>query len=307
MSAVVAVTGATGFIGTWIVRRLLEADVRVKAFVRPCSEAKCLQHPGLEWIVGDLEDTACLERLVGASDAVVHCAGIVRGICPEDFEGVNTRIVYSLVEFCCRRLQPPRLLMISSLAAREPELSYYARSKKLGENALKQAGTGIPWTIFRPPAVYGPGDREMRPLFRCIARGIVPCLAAGGNRFSLLHVHDLAEAVLYGLNSPAVSKKVYELHDGFPGGYTWEDIACAAERVYRRRMLKLRMPAVLLKTAGFLNAAAARIHGRPPMLTLGKARELAHHDWVCDNTEICRDTGWTPRILLEDALKSGLV
>ena len=93
-----------------------------------------------------------------------------------------------------RRACPPapRFLLMSSLAARMPQLSDYAASKRRGELAVEAAPENLRWTVLRPPAVYGPGDRELLPLFRWVARGIAPLPAGGGGRFSLLYVDDLA-------------------------------------------------------------------------------------------------------------------
>ncbi len=307
MASVVSVTGATGFIGSAVVRRLLVAGIRVRALVRSCSTEKCWGHPGLEWIKGQLGDLDSLQGLIKGSDAVIHCAGLVRGIKKEDFERINSEAVKALAELCSIQPCPPRFLLISSLAARHPELSFYALSKKKGEEALTTFSARLSWTILRPPAVYGPGDRELRPVFRCIRLGVLPCLGAGSNRFSLLHVHDMEEAVLSWFNNSPESGQIYELHDGVPGGYSWDDVAALAERIFKRRLLRLRIPFPVLAAIGHLNLAMARLHGNPPMLTPGKARELAYPDWVCDNTRIRQDTGWAPRIMLKDALVSGMI
>ena len=91
--------------------------------------------------------------------------------------------------------QPPRLLLLSSLAAREPELSWYAASKRGGEELLK-THTGLDWIVLRPPAVYGPGDKEMLPVFRAMSRGIAPVPGETTSRISLVHVNDLVMAVI---------------------------------------------------------------------------------------------------------------
>ncbi len=305
MPRVIALTGATGFIGSVIAGRLLSEGFRVRALVRSCSAGKCWYHPGLAWVTGDIGDKACLTGLLKGADVMINCAGAVRGMTSRDFQAVNTVPLEILAQICNSGTDVFRLLYISSLAARHPELSHYASSKRKGEEALMAMSSRVMWTIFRPPAVYGPGDREIRPMFQLMKRGIAFTTGGGRNRFSLLHVHDLAEAVFYWLNSEPVSGKLYELHDGFQGGYSWEDVVSVAERAFRRRIVKIPLAQSMLTVAGFLNAAAARLHGRPPMLTPGKARELAHGEWVCDNRQISRDTGWKPGLILEDALRRG--
>ncbi len=308
MAVTAAITGATGFIGSVLAEKFLGEGVKVRALVRSCSLQKCWQHPNLEWITGDIQDPDSLDFLAASVDVLIHCAGMVKGFSDRDFQDVNVNAVKRLADVCCRQPVPPRFLLISSLAARQPELSAYARSKKMGEQVLGRLDSSrVGWTIFRPPAVYGPGDREMRPLFRCMEHGIVPCLANKKNRFSLLHVHDLADSVVAWMRSGKTAGRIYELHDGFPGGYSWNDVAEIFKSVYERRLFKLYIPKGLLHTAALLNYVMGRLTGSPAMLSPGKARELAHPDWVCDNGKIFEDTGWMPGIRLEDALRHRLI
>ena len=256
----IALTGATGFIG----RRLS------LALADPADELRCLVRPGGRIdagsaVTGSLADRAALERLFDGVDAVVHCAGAVRGSGPADFLPANVDGLRLLVE-CLRAVAPrAKLVHLSSLAAREPSLSDYAASKAGGERLLHECGAGLAWTILRPPAVYGPGDREILPLFRAMRRGWLPTVAPRGARLSLLFVDDLVNAVEASLRRPAEGA-VLELDDGRPGGYGWEDIAAGGERVFRRRVRLVRLPAPLLRGAAALNQASARVLGYAPML-----------------------------------------
>ena len=96
-------------------------------------------------------------------NAVVHCAGVVRGATRGDFESVNVSGVAALATISSEQQPPPRFLSLSSLAAREPSLSYYAASKREGERALAQTAGDMQWAVLRPPAVYGKGDKELLP------------------------------------------------------------------------------------------------------------------------------------------------
>src|ERR1700745_3626238 len=101
----------------------------------------------------------------------------------------------------------------------------------MGEIAPSQMGGGFGWTVLRPPAVYGPGDRALLPLFRLMGRGIVPLLGRNDAKFSLLYVEDLTEAVIKGLVSENRESRVFELDDGHPGGYSWCEVADTFERL----------------------------------------------------------------------------
>jgi len=300
------ITGATGFIGSMLARRLASTDWQVRALVRPASIHKQPNEIASEWITGDLEDMESLRRLVGGAKAVVHCAGAVRGTHQVDFERTNVDGVARLVQAATEQHPKPRFLLISSLAAREPDLSYYAASKRKGEKALASKSSGMPWVIFRPPVVYGPGDREMLPLFQWMQRGITPIIGSDKSRISLLYVTDLAEAIVYWLHRGKRSRCFYELHDGHTGGYMWQDIIDAVSRLNGRAIYRAKIPVSFLKLLASLNLTAARVFGRAPMLTPGKVRELTHPNWICDNTALNSDTGWTPKVTLEEGLRRTL-
>jgi nucleoside-diphosphate-sugar epimerase len=198
----------------------------------------------------------------------------------------------------------PRFLLMSSLAARVPELSDYAASKWHGECAVRAAARDMRWTIFRPPAVFGPGDRELDPLFRCIARGFAPVPARAAGRFSLIHVDDLASAVLHWLAADTVSGRIFELDDGHPGGYDWQSVLALAGSALGRTgpVWQVPIPLPLLRFAAWANLGAARLLGYAPMLTPGKVREITHPDWLCDSHDFAGATGWRPAIGLESGL-----
>jgi len=304
----VAVTGGTGFVGSALIRQLIRADIRVKALARPVSATKCFHLPGLVWIHGELSDAQSRQDLVRGADAVIYCAGSVRGRQAADFAAANVDGVDHLMRTLCETSKPFRFLLISSLAARKPELSAYAASKRLGEDLVRQkaADGNLNWTILRPPAVYGPGDREMLPLLQWLRRGILFVPGNREGRLSLIFVTDLARAVLNWLWCGSGNGHCYELHDGKTDGYSWEDIRRIGEDLYRRPVRRIDIPVGFMKGAAQLNAAAARLTGHRPMLTPGKVKELGHPDWVCDNTLFSSVSGWQPRIDLYQGLRRTL-
>jgi 2-alkyl-3-oxoalkanoate reductase len=308
MPRTLAITGATGFIGAALVPTLAGRGDRIRALYRshPGIPADSLSQGAVEWVRGSLDDTDSLERLTTGVETVIHCAGAVRGATPEQFNRVNREGVARLA-YAARRSTPwPRFLLISSLAAREPHLSFYAASKHGGEQALRAAAQGMVWSVLRPPAVYGPGDREMRPLFKAMQRGVVPMLGRAEGRFSLIYVGDLADAVGHLVAAPDWEPGPFELHDGHAGGYAWREVMEAFARITGRPVRPLRVPAALLRAVARANQALARMLAYAPMLTPGKVRELTHPDWVCEDTLFRKATGWHPRVCLEDGLRRTL-
>jgi nucleoside-diphosphate-sugar epimerase len=302
--SLVALTGATGFIGTALLSRLTSAGWRVRALYRQRIGRVPAASAGVEWLPGDLEDQGALEALTAGTEAVIHCAGTVRGARRPDFDRVNAEGAGRVARAAALLPRPPRFLLMSSLAARMPELSDYAGSKWRGECAVKAASDSMRWTVLRPPAVFGPGDRELRPLFRCIARGFAPVPACAPGRFSLIHVDDLATAVLHWLAADTGYGATFELDDGRPGGYDWDTVLTLAGHTLRegRPVRRVRIPTPLLGLAASANLGAARLLGYAPMLTPGKVREIMHPDWLGDSQAFVLATGWRPAIGLETGL-----
>lgn len=302
--AVVALTGATGFVGSAILRQLVSAGWIVRALQRPRTGRTLPRLPGVEWIAGDLDDAAALAALMAGATSVVHCAGVVRGARRADFDRTNEEGTRHVVAAAAATPGCTRLLLISSLAARAPELSDYAGSKRRAELALAAAAGGLRWSVLRPPAMFGPGDREMRPLFQAIARGVAVLPARVRGRFSLLYVDDLATAVARWLESGAGAAELFELDDGHPDGYDWDSVIRIAAGQLRggRPVLRVPLPLPLLRAVAAANRLAARCLGYAPMLTPGKVRELTHPDWVCDAGPFMRATGWHPVYPLARAL-----
>jgi nucleoside-diphosphate-sugar epimerase len=251
------------------------------------------------WITGELAAGQGLAQLLTGADAVIHCAGAVRGACAADFDAINVDGAQFLVDATVRA-RIGRLLMISSLAAREPELSMYANSKRRGEAVLVDCD--LAWTIFRPPAVYGPGDKELTPLFALMRRGVAVTPGHSG-RFSLLFVDDLVRAMVAWLAAPDIRGRCLEIDDGTPGGYDWRALITAAETLRGGRVRHWPAPHRVLATLATLNQWQARRLRRLPMLTPGKVRELFHRDWVCRAGDIQGILNWQPEIRFAEGLR----
>ncbi|MEQ8858167.1 MAG: NAD-dependent epimerase/dehydratase family protein [Pseudomonadales bacterium] len=293
----VLLTGATGFIGKRLHRHLLDLGVAVRVLVRARSVSGAGLDPRCQIVTGELTDSSAMARAVDGIGAAVYCAGAVRGRRARDFEVANVSGLATLLEALGRSgAAAPPLVLMSSLAASRPELSLYARSKHAGERLLDRADH-VPWTILRPPAVYGPGDREMRPLLDLIRRGVALRPGPRGQRLALLHVDDLARAVAACLAASGPCRhRAFAIDDGHDQGYDWHEIAAA---VTGRSVRVIGIPGWALRSLGRVNEFVAGFFGFAPMLTAGKARELQQPRWLCDNRAFTHATGWQPDIDLE--------
>jgi nucleoside-diphosphate-sugar epimerase len=299
-SQAIFVTGASGFIGQRLVAKLLNADQAVRVMVRPETGFDERIPQACEQIAIDITDIEKLRDVVAESSAVIYCAGSVRGRTPADFETANIKGVKAMLNALETLPNPPPLLLLSSLAASQPQLSDYAQSKYEGEQLLK-AKPLIPWTILRPPAVYGPGDREMLPLLKSIRRGLLVRTGPREQRLSLLHVDDLVNAMISCLSvTRECMHKTWSIDDGKAGGYSWKEIG---EAVGNGRNLVLPIPRPLLNFIARINLLASSVLGYMPMLTPGKVRELVQPEWLCDNSEFTNVSDWLPAINLEQGVQ----
>jgi len=248
----------------------------------------------------DLSNSAGLTSALSGAAAVIYCAGTVRGRNLDDFLPANVAGVRTVVEAQTALAVQTPFLLISSLAASRPGISDYAQSKYLAEEVLHQNATG-PWTILRPPAVYGPGDSEMTPILKMTRRALVFRPGPAQQRLSLLYADDLASAVLAWLQGwRACVGKTFTIDDGRAGGYDWHAIV---QSTGNSRFRIVGIPYALLAAIGRINLFLSSLIGYAPMLTPGKVRELTQTDWLCDNTAFVQATGWQPQTDLASGLR----
>jgi len=301
VTRLVAVTGATGFLGGYIVEALIAAGWRVRILARPARDYPQLARLDFETVRGDLADRPALDRLVGGADAVVHAAGLIKAADMATFRAVNVGGTANLIAAVNDCPTPKHLILVSSMVAREPRLSAYAETKRESEAALSSLRRGG-WTVVRPCAVYGPWDRETLAIFQSAARGIFPLAGPRQGRVALIHASDAARAVA-SLCGQEGAGQVFELTDQRVEGYAWDEIAAAAAQAAGGRVVKLPLPAIAVRWAAAVNMAAARLIGRTPMLTSGKAREILHSDWGSAAERQPPPDLWRPRIGLEDGFR----
>jgi nucleoside-diphosphate-sugar epimerase len=299
----VLLTGATGFIGRRLQSLLLNRGHRLRALLRPDSTHRDHLETAVECVEGHLTDPRVLKTAVAGAGAVIYAAGAVRGRTREDFAAANVDGVECLVQALHESDLDIPVLLVSSMAASRPGLSLYAGSKHQGELGLQRYHADSnepPWCILRPPAVYGPGDKEMLPLLKLAGWGVAPVLGSAGQRLSLIHVDDLCGAIAAWIEHWQQCRgRTYSIDDGRAHGYSWRDIVeCAGAKRFR----PVRLPAWLLRSVAHTNVAISRLTGSAPMLTPGKVNELTQPDWLCDNAPFTRDTGWLPAIGLEQGL-----
>ena len=298
--SIVALTGTSGFIGQAIAHRLCQAGLKVRGLVRTSKKTPHLEHPNFTPISGNLENRESLKNLIQDCTGLVHCAGSIRGSEKRDFSPANIQGVANILSACRSQTSPPRIIHLSSLAAREPSLSPYAWSKREGERLFEKDAGSLNWIILRPPAVYGPKDEALLPLFKWGKKGIAIQIGAQEGRFSLIHVDDLTDVVLRSLEKSSIRSTILEVDDGFPNGYSWKTVFPI---INPHMKIQLAVPQKILWLVGKSNELLSRIFGYTPLLTTGKVAELFHTNWVCKSLDARQQLGWSPKIPLEEGLR----
>ncbi|HEU4959784.1 MAG TPA: NAD(P)H-binding protein [Sphingomonas sp.] len=287
--SVLAVTGGTGFVGGTLVNLARGAGHHVRALTRRPQP----EHAGVTWVSGALDTPDALDELVAGADAVIHVAGVVNapdraGFAAGNVEG--TRAIVAAAEQAGVR----RFVHVSSLAAREPQLSTYGWSKAEAEHVVE--GSGLDWAMVRPPAIYGPGDMEMRELFRLAKFGIALTPPAG--RLSVIEVSDLGR-LLIALAGTAGNQRLLEADDGRPGGWTHADFARAIGAAVGRPVRPIALPRPLLTLAAWGDRLA---RGKRAKLTPDRVAYFCHPDWTVDPDKRPDPALWRPEVPTPEGL-----
>ena len=291
-ASTLAVTGGTGFVGSHLLRVAHEAGFELRALTRGWRPPE----PGITWIEGALDRPESLAALCEGADAVVHIAGLINAATRAGFETVNVGGTLAMVD-AARGAGVRRFVHISSLAAREPDLSDYSWSKAKAERVV--AASGLDWTILRPPAVYGPGDRETFELFKMARRGLVALPPKG--RFSVIHVEDLCRLILAILDRPDTYLQTYEPDDGRPEGWEHRHFARTLSRIFGKRAATIAMPKLVMRGAARVDRLVRRGNAK---LTPDRVRYFCHPDWVVAPDARPPEGLWTPAIRTATGLKA---
>ncbi len=285
-----AVTGGTGFVGSRLISLAVAAGHQVRALTRRPQADR----DGVEWVEGALDQTDSLARLADGANAVIHVAGVINAPDRAGFEAGNITGTGAMLA-AAEQAGIKRFVHVSSLAAREPKLSAYGASKA-GSEALV-AASALSYAIVRPPAVYGPGDKEMLELFRMAQRGFV--LLPPKGRLSVLHADDLGRLLLALADPAAPRGLLVEPDDGRHGGWSHEEFGQALGRAIGRRVVTLSTPRPILDLGAKIDRMLRRDRAK---LTADRVAYFCHPDWLADPGRGAPEQLWKPQVETERGL-----
>lgn len=289
---IIAITGATGFVGASLLNEALAAGCQVRALTRRPQPPRA----GVTWVAGALDKPDSLDDLVTGADAIIHVAGVVNAPDRAGFEQGNIAGTRAMLDAATSR-GVRRFIHVSSLAAREPDLSVYGWSKAEAEAAVM--ARGLDWVMVRPPWVYGPGDMDTLDMFRMAKSGFV--LVPPEGAVSLIHAADLSRLLLALVKPGAPSRVILEADDGVDGGWTNRSVAKAIGQAMGKRAIVVTTPRPLLR----LGAMGDRLlRGAKAKLTADRVNYFCHPDWRIDPKMRPDPSLWTPQVETHAGLKA---
>jgi nucleoside-diphosphate-sugar epimerase len=245
----------------------------ISALVRNAETANL--HPNVRTVVGDLKTASAIAELVRNADVVLHIAGAVTAISRQAFIDTNMAGTMAVAE-AAKAQGVKRFVYVSSLAATQSDLNFYAESKALAEKALAKFQDDMNIVILRPAAIYGPGDTATLPLLQSLLQRFAIIPGSATARFSMVHVEDVARSLVEAALSS--DSGTYELDDGGTG-YCWPDLVALTQENFNLPARAFYVPRALALALGHVGDVWAGFSGRPALVNSGQIKQIYHPDW----------------------------
>lgn len=308
----VLVTGATGFVGSHLSEALAKKGHQVYCLVRHTSDLSWIRDLPVKLVIGDVKDRSSLAQVVTEVEYIYHFAGLTKALNEAQYMEANYRGTVNLLETCAQYNTDLRgFLYCSSLAAAGPSpdgkliteadpakpITPYGFSKLEAEKAVLDCAQKFPVRVIRPPAVYGPRDRDIYLYFRLIKKGIMPSIGSDERYLSLIYVKDLVKATLLAAESEKAAGKVYFVSDGKV--YIWAEVARLLALTLGVKPIKVRVPTWILPPIAMLSRLSSMATKKPALLNNHKLRELRQKYWVCDSSKANLELGFEADYTIE--------
>lgn len=323
MKKKILITGASGFIGSYLVESALKKNYLTVAAVRPTSNKQWLTDPAIHFLEFDFKNDQTLDHAVrefverfGNIDYVIHNAGVTRANKNEDYDQINCENTIRLVHALQRNNQvPEKFVLISSLAAYGPAkneapvkavdikapLTAYGRSKHKAEEFLYTL-TNFPFVIINPTAVYGPKDKDVFFLINSIHKGFEVYIGNSGQLLSFVHASDLVEAIFIAMESDSVGKNFLVSDQQV---YTSKAFNQAIKTILQKKTLALVLPVPVVRTVAVFAELVGKISGKVPILNRERLKEFEAPNWAVDCTDI-NQLGYSPQYDLQSGLNDAI-
>lgn len=322
----ILITGATGFVGSFLVEEALRKGYRVFAAIRSTSNLKYIADQAIHLVNLDLtkkesmvKELYQIKRKYGVFDAIIHNAGITEAVDVKDYFEVNFQGTVNLVETLKGiQMLSTKFVYISSLAAQGPnkiigdiatELAHpsptssYGKSKWLAEQYLLNQ-TDLDFVVLRPTGVYGPRNMGYLSYFKLIKNGLEIYLNTKYQQLSFIYVEDIAAVALIAAEKKTQSK-VFIVSDG--SNYSCHAFASLLKKAFHKQTLKLVIPKELVQLVCSFNSAFSKISKRSTLLNKDKYHELVASSWACSSIKMRKELGFIPQTKLEEGINKSII
>ncbi len=315
----ILITGASGFIGSFLVEEAIKRNYNTFAGIRNTSSRKYLNDPRVHFLELDFSKEMCLENSLrdaatryGSFDYIIHNAGVTRAKDNETFNRINYENTVRFVEALQQtKLVPQKFIYISSLASFGPgnnddpitsqhtrsPLTAYGRSKLKAEQYLYST-TDFPFLIINPTAVYGPREKDVFFLIKTIERHMEIYIGNSQQLLSFIHVEDLCEAIFLSMESPVINQNLL-ISDKHV--YTSKTFNSTIKTKLNKKTLCLVLPVKIVRLVAVISEFISRKSGNAPIINRERMKEFEAKNWGVDCSEIC-NLGFTPKYNLDSGL-----
>ncbi len=315
----ILITGASGFIGSFLVEVAIKRNYKVYAGVRNTSNLTYLRDSRIQFFKADLADKEAIKSNLtkfSKFDFIIHNAGVTKSCRKSNFNKVNYQYTKNLIEALYEtNTIPQKFIQISSLAAYGPgdektlvpinitdtphPISYYGKSKLKTEQYIKSL-KGFPYLIFRPTGVYGPREKDYYVMYKSIKQGLETYINTSNQQISFIYIKDLCKLVIGALDSNITGKSYFvsDLNE-----YTSYEFNWLIKMKLNKKTIALTFPGFLVRILAFINEKISCFFlGRIPTLNTEKFKEISQKNWLCNSSSLIKDFNFKPEYDLSKGL-----
>jgi nucleoside-diphosphate-sugar epimerase len=314
------ITGATGFVGSFLTESLLKKKYDVRCLVRKTSNLRWIADLDVECHYGSLNDKNSLMSGVKDCDVVYHVAGLTNALTEDDYFAANFTGTKNLIDACLESNNHlSKFIHISSQAAVGPSptitpidethppnpVTFYGKSKLAAEQYVLEQNNKLNTTILRPPAVYGPRDTDILEFFRTVKMGLIPRMGGKDKYLSLIHVKDLARGIIMAAESEKSSGEIYFITSNKP--HSQEEFSRIILKILHKKGIKIPIPISVLKSIAWIGEGIASFTKKPSLMNQQRIIDMKQDYWTCSGNKAKNDFGFNAEISLENGVRETLV
>jgi dihydroflavonol-4-reductase len=309
------VTGSTGFIGSHLVEKLVQRDYTVRCLIRRSTKIEYIKSLPVEFVNADFEDIESLKAAADGVDYVFHIGGVTKSKDKQGYFKGNHETTRNLLAAVLERNPGiKRFVMASSLTAVGPghdlvpvdeatpyhPITTYGRSKMEAEKECVARFSKIPITIIRPPAVYGPRDKDIYAFFKSVNSHMIPLSGFGRKVLSFVHGYDLVDGFIAAAEHPKAAGQIYFISN--EEIYDWVQFGNIAKKILNKWAIGLRLPHFALYSVAAVSENIARLQGKAALINIEKARDGVQKNWLCSPKKAEVELGFRTKLSLEDGI-----